>query len=1017
MNAKKLKGRFVCFSVLVAMIVTLLPTMAFAESEKKIHLNYSAVNEYEAGGTYIIGGGTPIAIADGWDSIDPDGEDVVFNLTPPNDSYPVAAQDKVLHVLMNGTDITSRISNNSITIFQSDFQSEYAENEIWLSIYWSQAEKDFNELNPNSAGLFPFSISLDEITCTASNSQTLRFGNRQTVIATPDADGIVTLTLNDTPKTLIFEHGSAPINLILQPVVTDHDETMIEYSEADKTITFHTKVGMLKDCISGQYGAVDNGWASLTILKSGQGPGPGPGPGPQGPRAEFRGQINDNSGAEIVFDPNDNTPYIKYNIPLDILVFYEIPTDDEGHTTQGFYDELINQGFEIKYTWPEQEDKDHKLEKYENVQSEITVSKPGLTTLNLTAGSNIFYDGGELNITKFEVAEPVKVTENYDGVAVSDESGQQYFKYNYQDKVKFNIEYTLSYHEGDNIITNSYQYTEITIDQIKQYPGIGQRTVLMADMQETEHWEAGKNYDAYFALNGTIIKGEVQVEESDKEITYWEELADAAVDEIAANKELTLNSIQPENAADAASIFEQVFSLPNNEKYQNQHLSFELVPDANDMSKGTINVYRTYESTVPGVYTPELIKSYENVDIEYLYDEEIAAEAENCKADFKTFNYNQTNPFLPYYGNVYLVTDLDMINLELNGGDTGILNRLQNTNNLINFSSEFLDSINRLNFETQLYISDYQKWEGRGHALSYGCGKLLLSYDDTVYGVVDNVGYILVNVIYIPSDTPKTVEAFTKAAGDRIEEFTNRAASEYEIKEDDHYGSPSGSIRPAMDGHNLDAARIGQLFADVIGMESLDDDVTKYTIDTGFSMTINGLHLPLWIVADSEKMLDQTSAYMKTVDLRTKASVSTSNDGTLPLDAKIAATEHIDDAVYEEQMEKIGLDEGVVFDIDLNSAMREGKVQYTEIENGFEVRIPVPETYAGQTVYAYYTPEEGGVEVHDAIVEKGENGQYFAVFYTNHFSTYTIGTKAAQSDWIVAMKSRRQRKATATRLE
>ena len=102
-------------------------------------------------------------------------------------------------------------------------------------------------------------------------------------------------------------------------------------------------------------------------------------------------------------------------------------------------------------------------------------------------------------------------------------------------------------------------------------------------------------------------------------------------------------------------------------------------------------------------------------------------------------------------------------------------------------------------------------------------------------------------------------------------------------------------------------------------------------------------------------------------------------------------TEHTDDDIYEDQMTRIGLEEGVVFDIDLNSVMRDGKVQTTEVENGFEVRIPVPDTYADKTVYAYYTPDSGDLEVHEATVVKGDSNQYFAVFYTDHFSTYTIG--------------------------
>ena len=62
-----------------------------------------------------------------------------------------------------------------------------------------------------------------------------------------------------------------------------------------------------------------------------------------------------------------------------------------------------------------------------------------------------------------------------------------------------------------------------------------------------------------------------------------------------------------------------------------------------------------------------------------------------------------------------------------------------------------------------------------------------------------------------------------------------------------------------------------------------------------------------------------------------------------------------------------------------------------ELEDGsFEVRIPLSEKLKGKDLVAYYVDDNGNKEEHEVTIKEG-----YAVFNTNHFSTYTLAEKVS----------------------
>lgn len=123
-------------------------------------------------------------------------------------------------------------------------------------------------------------------------------------------------------------------------------------------------------------------------------------------------------------------------------------------------------------------------------------------------------------------------------------------------------------------------------------------------------------------------------------------------------------------------------------------------------------------------------------------------------------------------------------------------------------------------------------------------------------------------------------------------------------------------------------------------------------------------------------------------DVATDVAVS-ANSGTLPLDTLIRVNEITGGDQYEKIMKILALEDGEIYDLKLFLQALEKNI--TKLEDGsFEVRIPLSEKLKGKDLVAYYVDDNGNKEEHEVTIKDG-----YAVFNTNHFSTYTLAEKVS----------------------
>ena len=126
-------------------------------------------------------------------------------------------------------------------------------------------------------------------------------------------------------------------------------------------------------------------------------------------------------------------------------------------------------------------------------------------------------------------------------------------------------------------------------------------------------------------------------------------------------------------------------------------------------------------------------------------------------------------------------------------------------------------------------------------------------------------------------------------------------------------------------------------------------------------------------------------------DVATDVAIS-ANSGTLPLDTLIRVNEITGGDQYEKIMKILALEDGEIYDLKLFSQALEKNI--TKLEDGsFEVRIPLSEKLKGKDLVAYYVDDNGNTDEHEVTIKDG-----YAVFNTNHFSTYTLAEKITETE-------------------
>ena len=300
----------------------------------------------------------------------------------------------------------------------------------------------------------------------------------------------------------------------------------------------------------------------------------------------------------------------------------------------------------------------------------------------------------------------------------------------------------------------------------------------------------------------------------------------------------------------------------------------------------------------------------------------------------------------------YFVEDLSLINYYLtsdkselwNSGAPGRALKYSTLNNVTSGSNVtyYIDVRAGMQDETLMYESAW--------------GPMSIFYNGYSYGAKEE-GIYLKRVIYIPQDTENTKDAFVAAAQKRINDYLGNSSVVVS------YGGLLSSLPEGSEDEGYPITSDGNYYNIKIGSRTYKFYIVKGTDEQLVEPTYVGL------------------------DLGSKIEI-TSEDSSIPLDTSLTVKNVKDTSIKD----KIGTENYKSYDISLYSDAKSAKVE--KLENGkFTVKIPVPTELNGKELVVYYITTTGEKEEHEVIIKDG-----YAVFTTDHFSTYTLAEKVSNTE-------------------
>lgn len=299
----------------------------------------------------------------------------------------------------------------------------------------------------------------------------------------------------------------------------------------------------------------------------------------------------------------------------------------------------------------------------------------------------------------------------------------------------------------------------------------------------------------------------------------------------------------------------------------------------------------------------------------------------------------------------YFVEDLSLINYYLtsdkselwNSGAPGRALKYSTLNNVTSGSNVtyYIDVRAGEQDETLMYESAF--------------GPMNIFYNGYSYGAKEE-GIYLKRVIYIPQDTENTKEAFVAAAQKRINDYLGNSSVVVS------YGGLLSSLPEGSEDEGYPITSDGNYYNIKIGSRTYKFYIVKGTDAQLVEPTYVGL------------------------DLGSKIEI-TSEDSSIPLDTSLTVKNVNDSSIKD----KIGTENYKSYDISLYSDAKSAKIE--KLENGkFTVKIPVPTELNGKELVVYYITTTGEKEEHEVTIKDG-----YAVFTTDHFSTYTLAEKVSNT--------------------
>ena len=358
-----------------------------------------------------------------------------------------------------------------------------------------------------------------------------------------------------------------------------------------------------------------------------------------------------------------------------------------------------------------------------------------------------------------------------------------------------------------------------------------------------------------------------------------------------------------------------------------------------------------------------------DVHVEYTgVDQNIKAMVKNISKEIKSGHGRMEDTDYIYY-----TYDMGFINYILHGYK-GYSTSLTLLNKMINYSPEYQKTINNKNISV---LVDTRKGDiGAFYTFTGGTGSVI--YDNVPYDYLSIVLTETDHLIYVPTDTDNTPEAYVIAAQKRIDDYVKNTKYDGKIKIE-----YAGHISDMPSDSKYDAFKYVDPFDG-----SVTYDYMSYTLETSYSsddfyvIKYEGNEIYTLIKADSGKMLNPTKS---TIDMITDVEVSTSS-AEVPLDSEISVDVINEDSKeYRDKLNILNLLNAYIIDISLYSRQEFSNVSNISSED-FNVYFNIPDKLKGKKLFAYYVGNDGKIEKR-AITINGNRGS----FKTNHFSEYSIG--------------------------
>ncbi|MBQ6848151.1 MAG: hypothetical protein IJO62_04485 [Clostridia bacterium] len=377
----------------------------------------------------------------------------------------------------------------------------------------------------------------------------------------------------------------------------------------------------------------------------------------------------------------------------------------------------------------------------------------------------------------------------------------------------------------------------------------------------------------------------------------------------------------------------------------------------------------------------DITSEYHLEKLNFVYDPEVKKDADKMIAALPKGDNPDEGEF-----HWYKASDLELVNYWLSGGT--------DATQFVNFSGEFKKAFNYKNYTFKL---DSRMGGGAPFDTSVG-GIGMFMQNGTVYGS-GQMGVEAKHILYVPSNTANTTAAKKEAVQKKLDDFIGEG--KVTVKETTVWESimymfwlwdkdwileeiPTATFEKFYNGelegmypayYEPGTPEYDEAIQADSGLEGVTGDTPCFVVE------INGINRYFMVECNSEKIVEATP--YQSVDIKTNVTVST-DSASVPFDTEVKIEKLTSGDEYDRIIKALGVKENATYEITLYS---EAAGEYiTKIDDGkFEVKLPIPKELEGKELAVYYVDGDNKITKHDVNIKDD-----FAIFYTNHFSSYVL---------------------------